>query len=536
MIYLLNRLKLLLIPRQGTKWSDILTNNNTAMKIYLALLIFILSGASVLSQRVGIGTTIPDPNAQLDIFSHSKGILIPRMNSNERLAITLPADGLLVYDTDTHSFWHYNSFQSKWIDIATAGQNNQQYSPIQKTIAGGAANDRFGFAVSSGGGPAIVAGAPGRNLKTGSVYVGREGTGNVYNYTEFPGADFSYTANDQFGYSVAINKDFGNADWVAGAPFDDNTFMDQGSIVVKLTHATGTKMYSPAPQANEVFGAAVGTAGHAFQNDLYVIVGAPGRNSGSGAAYIYWYNGITYVLMQTISPVAPNPTDSFGHAVSISYNIFTGEGWAFVGAPNDDVFSTDDGSVSIYKRNTTTGSWDFQLRMSSAEPVAGGHFGYAVASNMLCSAGVAIGEPGHFILPAQPNVGRVYYSHYNGSFFQNPVIVDSGDFSNNYFGNAVSVASNQSCNRSYLVVGAKGGPIGLTVTNWGMSKFYTRLNNSGNWLKNGKTFDPEGESGWQFGYSVGVSINGRVIIGSPSATVGNNASQGRIRLEIFPGY
>jgi hypothetical protein len=506
------------------------------MKIYLALLIFILSGEPMLAQQVGIGTTIPHPNAQLDVFSHSKGILIPRMSSNERLSISFPPDGLLVYDTDTHSFWHYNSSQSKWIETASGGQANPQYPPMQKTITGGAANDKFGFAVSSGGGSAIVVGAPGRNLKTGSVYMGREGVGNVYSYTEFPGANFSYGANDQFGYAVAINKDFGNADWVAGAPFDDNTFTDQGSVLVRLTNEASTKMYSPLPQANEVFGAAVAIAGHAFQNDLYIIVGAPGRNSGAGAAYIYWYNGISYVLMQTINPVAANATDSFGHSVSISYNIFTGEGWAFVGAPNDDVSSTDDGSVSIYKRNTTTGSWDFQLRMSSAEPVAGGHFGYAVASNMLCSSGVAVGEPGHFISAGQPNVGRVYYSHYNGSFFQNPEIVDSGDYSNNYFGNSVSVASNQVCSRSYLVVGAKGGPIGLTVNNWGMSKFYTRLNNSGNWLKNGKTFDPEGDTGWQFGYSVGVSLNGKVIIGSPSATVGNNALQGKIRLESFPGY
>jgi hypothetical protein len=485
---------------------------------------------------VGIGTFNPYPSAQLDIVSNSKGILIPRMTSNDRLAITFLTDGLLVYDIDTHSFWYYNNYQSKWMEIAMGGQNNPQYPATQKTITGGAASDKFGFSVSAGGGPAIVVGAPGRNLKTGSVYMGREQVGNVYSYTEFPGADFSYAVNDQFGYAVAINKDFGNADWVGGAPFDDNTFTDQGSVVVRLTNATSTKMYSPLPQANEVFGAAVGIAGHGFQNDLFVIVGAPGRNSGTGAAYIYWYNGVSYVLMQTINPVAPNPTDSFGHAVSISYNIFTGEGWAFVGAPNDDISSTDDGSVSVYKRNATTGSWDFQVRISSAEPVAGGHFGYAVASNMLCSSGVAIGEPGHFILPSQPNVGRLYYSSYNGSFFQNPVIVDSGDFSNNYFGNAVSVASNQVCNRSYLVVGARGGPIGLTVNNWGMSKFYTRINNSGNWLKNGKTFDPEGDTGWQFGYSVGVSLNGRVIIGSPSATIGNNVLQGKIQLESFPGY
>jgi len=46
----------------------------------------------------------------LDIQSpdNDKGILIPRMLTAERNAITTPANGLLVFDTDTKSFWFYN--------------------------------------------------------------------------------------------------------------------------------------------------------------------------------------------------------------------------------------------------------------------------------------------------------------------------------------------------------------------------------------------------------------------------------------------
>ncbi|MEM7370605.1 MAG: tail fiber domain-containing protein [Bacteroidota bacterium] len=45
----------------------------------------------------------------IDISSSKKGLLTPRMSTQERLAISQPADGLLVYDTDTGGFWYYTS-------------------------------------------------------------------------------------------------------------------------------------------------------------------------------------------------------------------------------------------------------------------------------------------------------------------------------------------------------------------------------------------------------------------------------------------
>jgi len=62
------------------------------------------------SAQVGIGTTTPDPSSMLDIQSpaNDKGVLIPRMTDLQRLAISTPANGLLVFDTTTKSFWFYN--------------------------------------------------------------------------------------------------------------------------------------------------------------------------------------------------------------------------------------------------------------------------------------------------------------------------------------------------------------------------------------------------------------------------------------------
>ena len=71
------------------------------------------------SGNVGIGTSSPDPSALADMSSVTKGLLIPRMTGTERTAIVSPANGLMVYETTTNSFWYYNS--SVWNQLGTGG-------------------------------------------------------------------------------------------------------------------------------------------------------------------------------------------------------------------------------------------------------------------------------------------------------------------------------------------------------------------------------------------------------------------------------
>jgi hypothetical protein len=59
--------------------------------------------------QVGIGINSPSGSAQLEITSTSKGMLIPRMNKSQRLAITSPAVGLMVYQTDDILGFYYYS-------------------------------------------------------------------------------------------------------------------------------------------------------------------------------------------------------------------------------------------------------------------------------------------------------------------------------------------------------------------------------------------------------------------------------------------
>jgi len=72
--------------------------------------VFLLSifDAKLFAQSVGIGTTTPDANAQLDVSSNTKGILIPRLTSVQRSAIVNPAKGLIVYDSTSRVIFYYD--------------------------------------------------------------------------------------------------------------------------------------------------------------------------------------------------------------------------------------------------------------------------------------------------------------------------------------------------------------------------------------------------------------------------------------------
>ncbi|MFE3847954.1 ice-binding family protein [Flavobacterium sp. LB3P45] len=86
------------------------------MKNSVSFLFFLLLLSKVSNAQVGIGTTTPEISSILDIQSTSKGFLLPRLTSAERDAISLPATGLLIYNTTTSLFNFYNL---GWKDFVT---------------------------------------------------------------------------------------------------------------------------------------------------------------------------------------------------------------------------------------------------------------------------------------------------------------------------------------------------------------------------------------------------------------------------------
>ena len=88
----------------------------------LVCIAFILS--IVINNSTAQNITITDDDgysaestAMLDVKSTSKGILIPRLDSSQRVGIVSPATGLLVFDTNATAFYYYDG--SDWLNLTT---------------------------------------------------------------------------------------------------------------------------------------------------------------------------------------------------------------------------------------------------------------------------------------------------------------------------------------------------------------------------------------------------------------------------------
>ena len=66
--------------------------------------------------NVGIGTSNPDPSAILELNDSKTGFLVTRLTTTQRVAITTPANGLLVYDVTVNCFYYFSTL-SGWVSL-----------------------------------------------------------------------------------------------------------------------------------------------------------------------------------------------------------------------------------------------------------------------------------------------------------------------------------------------------------------------------------------------------------------------------------
>ena len=76
---------------------------------------FLLLLSTISFSQVGIGTTSPDASSVLDITATDAGLLVPRLTTTQRDALSSPATGLLIFNTTTKSF-QYNFGDGSSVD------------------------------------------------------------------------------------------------------------------------------------------------------------------------------------------------------------------------------------------------------------------------------------------------------------------------------------------------------------------------------------------------------------------------------------
>lgn len=83
-------------------------------KILVLIAISLMLSIENVSAQIAVNSDSPDASAALDVqaVNNNRGLLIPQMTTAQKLAITNPAPGLLVYDTDYNCISQYKDTPS----------------------------------------------------------------------------------------------------------------------------------------------------------------------------------------------------------------------------------------------------------------------------------------------------------------------------------------------------------------------------------------------------------------------------------------
>ncbi len=86
----------------------------------LATAVCVLAGNPLTSpaQTIGIGTHTPHPSARLDIHDTSRGLLIPRLTTQQRNAIQNSAHTLIIFNIDSFCLEAYDTLTQQWYTIS----------------------------------------------------------------------------------------------------------------------------------------------------------------------------------------------------------------------------------------------------------------------------------------------------------------------------------------------------------------------------------------------------------------------------------
>ena len=218
----------------------------------------------------------------------------------------------------------------------------------QELTASDPANyDSFGWSValSSDGNTALM-GAIGKNVSTGAAYVfTRSGTSWIQQQ-KLNASDAA--PNDDFGYSVALSSDGSTA--LVGA---DQKNSNQGAAYVFARSGTGwtqqQELMASVAAKPDQFGSSVALS----SDGNTALVGAYGKNSYTGAAYVYVRSGTSWTQQQEVTPSDAAARGYFGHSVALS-------------SDGNTAFFRANGAAYLFTRSATSWNQQQELPVSAA--------------------------------------------------------------------------------------------------------------------------------------------------------------------------
>nr|NQU89873.1 FG-GAP repeat protein [Bacteroidota bacterium] len=284
---------------------------------------------------------------------------------------------------------------------------------------------------------------------------------------------------DKFGEAVAISGNFA----IVGA-FGDNGSSESSGAAFILTYNGSSwtqtqKLIASDSASLSKFGQSVAISGD------YIIIGAYGDNgngSSSGAAYIFHYNGTSWVEMQKITANDGTSWNKFGQSVAIFGNT------AIIGAYGDNDKGESAGAAYVFQYNGT--NWIESQKLTAFDGAAWDQFGQAVAISGDYAVIGAHGDSDN-----GPLSGSAYIFSFNGSIWTQYQKIIANDGSPwDHFGQSVSISAN------VTIIGAykdddKGKLSGAA---------YVFYNDGNNWLFEQKLTASDGVASDFFGHSVSI--------------------------------
>lgn len=174
--------------------------------------------------------------------------------------------------------------------------------------------------------------------------------------------------NDYFGHSVSLSGDYA----LVGASRDDDNGYSSGSAYLFKFNGNSwnaTAKLVPADNAaNDVFGVALSFS------DNRILIGAPGDDDmapSAGAVYVFDFNGSAWTESDKLVPAPGAAFDEFGFSVSLSGNR------ALIGSHLDDDNGFGSGSAYVFDFNGT--SWIKTAKLIPADGAEMDLFGSSVS-------------------------------------------------------------------------------------------------------------------------------------------------------------
>ena len=167
-------------------------------KVLFILMIFV-ARLSIAQVAINGSGSSADNSAMLDVSSTTKGILVPRMTTAQRTALSSPATGLLVYDSTLQSFYYYNG--TAWKIVGDDNDWTKGTNSVYVT------SDSVGIGTSNPAAPLHVNGLIWQTGTGHSVFLG-EGAGQK--------DDLSNNNNTGIGYYALSNDTAGDYNTAVG--------------------------------------------------------------------------------------------------------------------------------------------------------------------------------------------------------------------------------------------------------------------------------------------------------------------------------